>query len=274
MNNQLKGAVYGLAVADALGVPGEFQRRGTYRIDGMVSGGAHDQPAGTFSDDTSMALACCDSLRCNQGRVDTEDMRTRFRAWRDTGRYAVAGRVFDIGITVSNALSRGRGLDGERSCGNGSLMRIAPLAFAPGVTDDEIRRVSAITHAHPVCEEGCVLYVRLAQQLASGADPRDAVAALPASGRYERLPHVAELDLDAISSSGYIVHTFEAALWALVHTESYRDCALACANMGDDTDTVAAVAGALAGIVYGFDAIPSEWIDALRGHEIIDACLW
>lgn len=109
MNNQLKSAVYGLAVADALGVPGEFRRRGTYRIDGMVGGGAHDQPAGTFSDDTSMALACCDSLRCNQGLVDTEDMRARFRAWRDTGRYAVAGRVFDIGITVSNALSRGRG---------------------------------------------------------------------------------------------------------------------------------------------------------------------
>lgn len=274
MNKQLKSAIYGLAVADAVGVPGEFLERGSYRIDSMVGGGMHGQPAGTFSDDTSMTLACCRSLRCKHKQIDLDDMRKRFCAWRDKGEFAVAGRVFDIGTTVASALCEGVGMKGERSCGNGSLMRIIPLAFVPGVTNEQIAQVSAITHAHPLCMEGCVLYVRLAQELAAGVSVRDAIVNMPACGRYERLPRIADVPLDDIRSFGFIVDTFEAALWALVYTDSYRDCVLTCANMGHDTDTVAAVAGGLAGIVYGYDAIPAEWIDGLRGKDIIERCLW
>lgn len=240
----------------------------------MTSGGFHNQPAGTFSDDTSMALACCDSLRCKRQRIDIDDMRKRFNAWRNQGSHAVERRVFDIGTTVANALCEGRGMTGERSCGNGSLMRIAPLAFVPDVTDEQIAQVSSITHAHPLCTEGCVLYVRLAQRLIQGDDLRCAVSQMPATGRFDRLKHVGELELDEIMSGGFIVETFEAALWALTHTNTYRDCVLACVNMGHDTDTVAAIAGALAGIVYGYDAIPHEWIEGLRGKDIIDKCLW
>lgn len=274
MSTHLLNAIYGLAVADALGVPGEFKARGTYQTTGMHGGGFHAQPAGTFSDDTSMTLACCDSLKHTNLHVDVDDMRARFCDWWHEGAYAIDGCVFDIGSTVAQALAEGRGLAGERSCGNGSLMRIVPLAFVPNITNEEIKAVSAITHAHPLCMEGCVLYVRLAQQLVAGADPRKAIRALPAQGAFELLPHVEELSLETISSSGYVVDTLEAALWALVHTNSYRDCVLACVNMGRDTDTVAAVAGALAGIVYGYDGIPREWLRALRGKEIIEGCLW
>lgn len=77
----------------------------------------------------------------------------------------------------------------------------------------------------------------------------------------------------SISSGGYVLHTYEAALWCLANTSSYAGCVLTAVNLGDDTDTTAAVAGALAGIVYGFDCIPSGWVDALRGKDVIEACL-
>ena len=244
----LRDAVYGLAVGDALGVPFEFEARGSFECLGMVGYGTHGQPAGTWSDDTSMTLATCDSIRV-LGRIDPDDMRVRFREWNDEGSYTIDGR-FDIGITTSRALRRGRGFDGERDNGNGSLMRIAPLAYTDA-TDDEIRAVSAITHAHPTSTEACVDFVKLLR------DPK-----LPPAGA------------PAPASSGYVVHTYNAALWCAANTSSYRDCVLAAVNLGDDTDTTAAVAGALAGEIYGYEAIPTEWLETLRGKDIIERCLF
>lgn len=272
LNRTAKDAVYGLAVGDALGVPCEFRLRGEYRIDGMVGHGSHNMPAGTFSDDTSLTLATCDSLRV-KGRIDVEDMRRRFSLWMDEGAYTADGIMFDIGNATANALVEGSGRTGFRENGNGSLMRIIPLAFVDGVTDAQIEEVSAITHAHEISRRGCVMYVRLAQDLLSGTPVRQAIAKLDAREPYERLRTIADAPLDDVSSSGYVVHTFEAALWALANTESYAECVLALANMGGDADTVAAVGGALAGIVHGYDAIPGEWIDALRGKDVIDAVL-
>ena len=153
----LRDAVYGAAVGDALGVPYEFQGRGSFDCTGMASGGAHGRPAGTFSDDTSMMLATCDSIR-ERIHVDTRDMRRRFEAWMRDGAYTADGIVFDVGNTVATALSEGRGCEGERSNGNGSLMRIAPLAYT-AADDDEVRAVSAITHAHRISTESCVCFV-------------------------------------------------------------------------------------------------------------------
>ncbi|MCD8316495.1 MAG: ADP-ribosylglycohydrolase family protein, partial [Eggerthellaceae bacterium] len=97
---------------------------------------------------------------------------------------------------------------------------------------------------------------------------------LPDSGTYGRLRTIASLPLEEINSSGYVVDTLEAAIWALANTKSYEDCVLAAVNMGSDTDTVGAVAGALAGIVYGFDLIPEKWVETLRGKDIIESCLF
>lgn len=273
VNRTLRDAVYGLAVGDALGVPCEFRWRGEFHIDGMVGGGAHNKPAGTFSDDTSMTLATCDSLRVKRGCIDIEDMRNRFRAWHGKGKYTSDGITFDIGNTTSCALLEGRGMYGINDNGNGSLMRIAPLAFVESITDEQIEEVSAITHAHDISKRGCVMYVRLAQRLLRGESIKDAISQLPNDSPYERLRTIASLPLDEIESSGYIVHTFEAAVWALANTSSYSECVLALANMGRDADTVAAVGGALGGIVYGYDAIPKEWLDTLRGKDVIETCL-
>ena len=255
----LRDCVYGQAVADALGVPYEFRPRGSFCCTDMVGHGSHNKPAGTWSDDTSMALAICDSYR-ELVRIDVDDIRGRFVRWYREGAYTVDG-LFDVGNATREALERGHGLAGEWDNGNGSLMRTVPLAFTDA-TDDEVRAVSAITHAHPTSTEACVAMVRIARDLIAGASPADVAG------------DVAVLPVDEIGSTGFVRHTFDAALWCLVNTSSYAECALAAVNLGDDTDTTAAVAGALAGIVYGIEGIPAKWLETLRGKDLIESCLF
>jgi len=258
----LRDAIYGQAVGDALGVPWEFLTRGSFTCEGMVGYGSHNQPAGTWSDDTSLALATCDSIR-RRGRVDVESIRMAFEAWLEEGAYTVDDRVFDVGGTTFRAIQQGRGCDGEFDNGNGSLMRIAPLAFTDA-TDDMVRRVSAITHAHPISCQCCVDFIHGLRDAANRPD-------------YMRNKLVGELrgfPQDQISSGGYVADTLEAACWAFANTDNFRDCVLLAVNLGDDSDTTGAVAGALAGTYYGMDTIPAEWLDELRGKDVIEACLF
>ena len=261
---KLKDAVYGLAVGDALGVPYEFEARGSFECTGMAGYGTHRQPKGTWSDDTSMALALCDSIR-ERGGVDVDDIRTRFREWLFDGRYTIDG-VFDYGGTTFRALESGVGESDVESNGNGSLMRTVPLAFTDA-SDEDIERVSAITHAHPISTDACVRYVHMARLLAEGASARDAAKAVG-------LDDALELGREDVRSTGYVVDTLMASAWCLCTTSSFEECVLRAVNLGDDTDTTCAVAGALAGIVYGFSAIPSDWLGALRSKEIINSCLF
>jgi ADP-ribosylglycohydrolase len=263
MAGDLRACVYGQAVGDALGVPFEFLGRDGFRCTGMVGHGTHDQPTGTWSDDTSMALAICDSYR-ELRRIDVEDIRRRFLAWYREGAYTVDG-LFDIGNTTSRALDEGHGLTGDQDNGNGSLMRTMPLAFTDA-SDDEVRAVSAITHAHPTSTGACVEAVRIARGLAAGMTVAEATG--------ERWAYLVDRSRDWIRSSGFVEHTLEAALWCLLNTGSYRDCVLDAVNLGEDTDTTGAVAGALAGIAYGLEGIPAEWLEALRGKDVIEACLF
>ncbi len=269
MTAQLKDAVYGAAVGDALGVPFEFRSRGSFTCEDMAEGGSHGQPMGTWSDDTSMMLATCASIRHNNGSIDVEDMRRRFRDWAFRGEYAINGNVFDIGNTVSSALHEGRGLSGDRSNGNGSLMRIAPLAFCDA-TDDEIRAVSAITHAHFISTESCVAFVRVLRDVLAGANVCEAAAKIQV-GKYSFDP---EKPRDDLRSGGYVLDTLDSALWCAANTETYADCVITAVNLGRDTDTTACVAGALAGVMYGIDAIPASWMSVLRGKDIIEECLF
>lgn len=255
----LRDCIYGQAVGDALGVPYEFKIRGTFQCTGMAAYGSHHQPAGTWSDDTSMALATCDSIR-ETGRIDIEDMRRRFVQWYREGAYTV-DRLFDIGSTTAYALDEGRGRSGEFDNGNGSLMRILPLVFTE-VDDEEIRAVSAITHAHQISCDTCVRMVHAARRLLAGVPIADIDVSLD------------QVPADEIPSGGFVCDTEKAALWCLANTSSYRDCVLAAVNLGDDTDTTAAVAGGLAGIVYGMDAIPDGWLQSLRGKDMIERCLF
>lgn len=268
----LRSTMYGLAVGDALGVPFEFQGRESFTCTDMVGFGTHEKPAGTFSDDSSMALAICDSLR-ERGCVDCDDIRARFQDWYSHGAYTVDG-MFDIGITVATALNEGRGADGEQSNGNGSLMRTAPLAFFDA-TDEEVAAVSAITHGHTWSTTACVKAVHLIRLLADGIAPLEAIAKCgPWEEPYQRVPFVHTLTESDISSTGFVVHTMEAALWCLTTASSYTDCVLAAVNLGSDTDTTAAVAGAFAGAYYGMEGIPASWLETLRGRDIIEGCLF
>ena len=274
----LRSAVYGAAVGDALGVPYEFCERGTFECLGMTDGGAHRQPLGTFSDDTSLLLATCDSIRANGGRIDTDDMRARFVDWMRNGAYTPDGVMFDIGNATATALIRGYGCAGGRDNGNGSLMRIAPLAFT-SATDDEVRAVSAITHAHAVSTECCVTFIAVLRRIIAGASIDAATAGVTIAGdpfdpaRPDN-PFDPAKPRDEVRSGGYVRDTLDAALWCLANTDTYIDCVLTAVNLGSDTDTTACVAGALAGAFYGFEAIPPAWVEALRGKDTIERCLF
>ena len=289
--DKMRGGLLGLAVGDALGVPAEFCERNTLKkhpIADMIGWGTHSQPPGTWSDDTGMTLAALDSLA---GGFDPEDMMRRFRDWRD-GAYWPYGEVFDVGIATDQAISRFRGGvpallcggKGERDNGNGSLMRMLPVAYylylrqgTPvfrGGSAQIVQQASALTHAHPRAMIACMIYTGVVCALLAGRSIRsatqegvlDAVSACiytelePEIGHYSMLADVdafCALPSDAIPSSGYVVHTLQAALYCLNNANSYRECVLAAVNLGDDTDTTAAVAGSLAGIAWGERAIPA-----------------
>ena len=271
---QLRAIVYGAAVGDALGVPFEFLTRDSFACTDMVGDGTHGMPKGTFSDDTSMLIALCDSIRENKGRLVEDDMRAKYRAWLYDGAYTPDGTVFDVGNATAIALDQGFGCTSERSNGNGSLMRIAPLALT-NATDDEIRMASAITHAHAISTESCVYFVHILRDVLQGAPLEDAVAKnLPAMDVFANLPAIMSGSRDSVASSGYVIHTLGAALWCAYHTTNYKDCVLAAVNLGSDTDTTACVAGALAGALYGYEAIPAAWLEVLRGKAVIERCLF
>lgn len=231
-------------------------------------------PAGTFSDDTSLLLATCDSVKAYGGEIETRDMADRFRSWLFEGEYTVDGAAFDVGNATATALKQGHGCAGERSNGNGSLMRIAPLALTDA-DDAQIAAVSAITHAHSVSITACVVLVHILRAVRRGVSLSVAIAeSVPDDQRFSFLRGIEEKTRDEVQSTGYVLHTLEAALWCALNTESYAECVLVAVNLGDDSDTTACVAGALAGAMYGYRAIPERWLESLRGKDLIESCLF
>lgn len=261
----MRSCIYGLAVGDALGVPYEFRARDTFECTGMVDGGAHGQPAGTWSDDTSMALCICSSIK-QFAYINVADIAGRFRRWLECGDFTCGGHVFDVGVTCKRAISTGVPGKSYDECGNGSLMRTAPLAMLDHIEPYDIREISAITHAHPVAEWSCVALCDMLRTIRN--------VGTPAKGDlWHRYGYIASRPVEAVKSDGYCEHTLEAALWCFLNTSSYADCVLAAVNLGGDTDTTAAVAGALAGVYYRFEAIPPKWIGQLRGKAVIEQCI-
>ena len=282
--NKIYDAVMGLVVGDALGVPVEFKARDTFHVDDMIGYGTYNQPPGTWSDDSSLTLATMESI-IRKGGIDPADMMNNFSVeWYYKGEFTPYGKVFDIGGTTEAAIRRFNsgieplkcGLNHYKHNGNGSLMRILPLALMPSSMTD-INNVSSLTHAHEISRRACRLYVGTAEQLLKGASLWEVIGC---SGiwvkDFDRIPKIYKLNRDEIRSTGYVVDTLEAALWCVYHTSSYRDCVLTAVNLGGDTDTIAAVAGGLAGIIYGCggeSGIPDEWIAQIaRKDWISDLC--
>ncbi|MDE5878890.1 MAG: ADP-ribosylglycohydrolase family protein [Desulfovibrio sp.] len=292
---RIRGLLLGVAVGDALGVPVEFRPRGTFRIEGMRDHGTHDQPAGTWSDDTSLTLALADAVE--GGAVSLPRLARNFIAWHDAGAFTPHGVAFDMGNATARAIGRLKrgvapdeagGAD-ERDNGNGSLMRVAPLVFLlAGKGPEErfrlIRAVSSVTHAHPWSITACWLFLEILRKLLAGlpkekayAEVRDEHASAPAFldaaalAKFDRIlrEDIRQIPEADIRSSGFVVDTLEAALWCLLTTGDYKDAVLRAVNLGEDTDTIGAVTGALAAMAYGPASIPGEWLNQLQAREQI-----
>lgn len=272
--NRLQSAVYGIAIGDALGLPVQFMPRDSYpEVTEMIKNEKLPWPAGTWSDDTSLTLATVDSLLTCEG-VDIPDMRARFMDWMDNGAYTQDGEAFDQGFTTVHALTHGCGCTNEQSNGNGSLMRILPLAFVKNLSDEQIAQVSGITHAHPLSVEACTVYVHAAQLILDGFSLSEALeTACLASETFAGLVDIGQCSRSEIRSTGYVKDSLEAAVWCLLTTNNFRDALVKAVNLGEDTDTIGAITGGLAGIAYGMESIPEPWMNALRKKDIIEHCL-
>jgi len=314
----IKSAIFGVAVGDALGVPVEFTTRAERKADpvtGMRRYGTHSQPAGTWSDDTSMTLATMDSIAACES-INYGDIMEKFLLWRQYGEYTPHWNVFDVGITCDRAIASYRpGVDptkcggvGERDNGNGSLMRIMPaslyVSLVPFVWTGSLEKaveiisnVSSLTHGHLQSKLGCILYTSICREIIRGkkmsrmkspledtltaawmtvkcfcdnnSDP-DYTRELKNYGFLSSTDKIRLTPEADVKSSGYVVDTLKAAVWCLLTTTSFRECVLKAVNLGDDTDTVGAVTGGLAGLWYGFENIPNEWLRALPRREWIE----
>lgn len=295
IRNQIIGGIMGAIIGDALGVPVEFTPRKKLienPVDDMMEYGTYSQPKGTWSDDSSLILCTIESLI--EG-FDYEKLGKKFCQWLEDAYWTPHGEVFDIGrTTFSSILSmqNGRsalesGMASEYDNGNGSLMRILPFAFYLYNMEQEEReeiivKVSSITHSNEISTYACYLYVEYAIGLLEGLSKRQAysrIQRLKGRGyRKEAFRRIQNGDISAcrsedIYSSGYVIHTLEAALWCFINTTSYKECVLKAVNLGDDTGSLACIAGGLAGIFYGYSRIPIEWVNTIaRSNDIIKLC--
>ena len=306
--NKVVAALLGVATGDALGVPYEYRSREDMSKDpatGMVGYGTYHQPPGTWSDDSSLTFCLAESLL---NGYDLADIAGRFIRWRDESYWTARGEVFDIGNTTFRAINRLKrilttGEQGElkklksegdeQENGNGSLMRILPLVvYIKGkeITEQfEITwEVSALTHRHIRAAMSCFIYLKLAEKILEGTDKISAYKEMREDTRHlwdrinfpeEERWHfrkviqqdIREVPLDDLKTGGYVIEVLESAIWFFLNRENYKDTVLSIINLGHDTDTSAAIAGGLAGICYGQEEIPGEWLASLaRKNEIIE----
>lgn len=275
----LKASIYGLAIGDALGVPVEFKSREYLNrnpVSNMRGLGSHFQPAGTWSDDTSLTLCLLDGLSYSPFNINK--IADNFVKWMLTGKYAPRRIVFDVGKTTRSSILKMLIANDPTTCGSDSEK-------SQGRRKQLIYDISSLTHRHIVCKVACHFYVELAIKLIKGY----AFANAYTETRIEfvkyyrnRLPEkdyapfrrifsgeVTESARKDIDSSGYVIHTLESALWCIGRNDCYKDAVLDAVNLGRDTDTTAAVCGALAGILFP-DSIPDDWIKKLSSKRLID----
>jgi ADP-ribosylglycohydrolase len=296
--DRLEGGLIGLLVGDALGVPYEFHPPEALPPPALIEmtppagfQRAHvGVPPGTWSDDGAQALVLLDSLLANDG-LDLEHFGQGLTRWLHQGFWAVNNSVFDIGIQTSTAINRLiQGVPADRSGpseesrnGNGSLMRVLPLVLWHQGPDDELAylaaRQSLPTHGHPRSQVSCALYCLWARRVLEGnGSPWDSAAdtlrTLGAVFPVEEINLVLdEGNRERCGGSGYVLDCLWSARVAVESTRSYEDCVRRAILFGHDTDTTAAVAGGIAGLMYGLDGIPSRWRMALRGQEQLPTLL-
>ena len=302
--------IMGVVVGDALGCPVQFESRdevARHPVTGMRGYGTFNLPEGSWTDDSSLTIALLESIR-RVGEIDLDDIMGNFMKWLYDGEFTPYGESYDIGrgtMQAINRYSKNRkakkcGGDEEGNNGNGSLMRIMPACLYCSVMEssgmysdrdaiDVIHSVGGLTHAHIRSNIACGLYFfmakyilfregslqeRMQEGLTQGFAFYESYLAdkenLHYYDRLKDLETFKSLPADKIKSTGYVVDALEAAIWSLITTISFDQALLKAVNLGDDTDTVGAIAGGLAGLYYGYDSIPEEWLSAIKRREWIE----
>ena len=292
VRNRLKGMFFGLMVGDALGTTLEFKDRDTYEhITDMVGGGPFNLQPGEWTDDTSMALALAQTLidhgEDGWDKLDKIELLKNFTRWYRKGEFSHRGHCFDIGTTTAQAITKfikSQGTDDDPasddpfSSGNGAIMRLAPVVVwahahpAPvdsGLPEHGIRdyamhlanQQSETTHKSVEC-------LRIARIMARN------ITYLVNGNKIEHIGYMSGVSIpesrDEVKSTGYVTDTWQAAWWCASQTDNFRDALLLAVNLGDDADTVGAVTGQVAGAMYGYDAIPTEWLDVLAWKDQLE----
>ncbi len=298
--NFAKDILFGVSVGDALGVPVEFESRRALRtnpVTGMREFGTHNQPKGTWSDDSSLTFCLAESLL--EG-YNLHDIANKFIKWKYEGIWTPYGKVFSIGHTTNAAITKLQDIikrqsfnelknlkneTDERTNGNGSLMRIMPLICyiknKPIHEQFEITwDVSALTHYHIRSAIACLIYLKIAEHILNGLSKEDAYQNMQKDIQkfftrqniskkeqvlFKRIvpDKISSYPENSINSSGYVLDSLEASIWCFLKYNNYRDTVLSSVNLGEDTDTTAAITGGLAGLLYSVENIPKEWINAL-----------
>jgi ADP-ribosyl-[dinitrogen reductase] hydrolase len=285
--NKAFGSFFGLIVGDALGAAVEFKQRGSFKeVKEMRAGGPHGLEAGFWTDDTSMALCLAESL--TEKGFKLQDQLERYLKWYREGYLSSTGSCFDIGANTARSLEyyeKQRELPpkSDRAAGNGSIMRLAPVPIY--FKDDFAEAVkysgesSLTTHNNQMAVDSCRYFGGLLQQFINARIKMKAF-------KIKVIKDTAvDLDLDErvimavngafkkgkneIKSDGFVINTLEASLWSFINSDSFEDAVLTAVNLGDDTDTVAAVTGQLAGAYYGYQLIPDKWLTKLADYDLL-----
>lgn len=281
--DRAKGALLGLAIGDAVGTTLEFLPRDAKHIDDMIGGGPFKLKPGEWTDDTSMALCLAETYLAHQ-RFDHADYLDRLCQWYKLGTNSANGVCFDIGnstrVALEGWLREGLGWIANtdpKTAGNGTIIRLAPTAiFRRHMLSSTWREAQSqcwATHRAQEAVSCCELLSAQLHLALNGADktemcqpmvrPLQARATIINAGEYKQKTR------DQIRSSGYAIDTLEAALWAVWNTDNFKDAVLLAANLADDADSVAAVAGQLAGALYGVSGMPQEWVRKVAWSEHI-----
>lgn len=279
------GALVGLAVGDAIGSTLEFLERDSYPpLTDMIGGGPFRLAPGEWTDDTSMALCLADSLIASNG-LNARDLIERFCRWWRNGENSHNGRCFDIGIATRNALLKFErdgiaeaGSDDPDAAGNGSLMRLAPIAIRwwrdSETAASEARRQSETTHRAPMVLQCCEVFAQILCDAIASGHRDDVLRSRRWKGSHALQDVLAggwrERSRAEIGSSGYVFHSFQAAMWCVGNAQNFRQAVLTAANLGDDADTTAAITGQLAGAIWGLAGIPEDWVRHLAWRDRIE----
>ncbi len=294
LHERFRGALLGLAVGDALGAAVEFKEPGTFEpVTGMRGGGPFDLEPGYWTDDTSLALCMAESLIEKQ-RFDAVDQLNRYVRWYQEGHLSSTGAMFDIGTVTKRSLEKFLevhtpycGPTDPDTAGNGSLMRLCPVPmyFANNAAKALVLcgNSSRTTHAAPASVDACRYFGALLFGAFQEVDKEKLLSDhyCPKAGYWKQHPLMPDIDAIAsgsykgmeppeVKSSGYVVDTLTAVLWAFNTTDNFKDGMLKAVNLGNDADTVGSVYGQLAGAYYGESAIPSEWLETLAHREMIE----